>query len=98
MQSGAVAVADVNKGARPLLQHESEILRAHHRRKVAIDLIWPCDLARNIGNERGTVRIVHQHGILPRPTGEGETIFSCAGSPPRNIIIAVGKERPNPRN
>ena len=41
VQAGAVAVADEDEGAGPRLQHEGEILRAHHRRDASSTRSWP---------------------------------------------------------
>ena len=64
MQPGAVAVADEDEGARPLLQHEGEILRAHHRRHGGVDTRAADDLASDRGRERGLALVVAQHRIV----------------------------------
>src|SRR5262249_55530034 len=61
MQSGARAVADPDKGSGPRVEHEREILRAHHRRKSDIDFVLTGNLT---GNRRGKLRlflVVHEH-------------------------------------
>ena len=63
MQPGAVAIADEDEGARPLLQHVGEILRAHQRRNVGIDLVPPA-ISRATSAAKAVSRVVvHHHRI-----------------------------------
>ena len=56
MQAGGVAVAEPDEGARPRLEHEREILGAHHRRLVGLHLVRSDRLARDVGGEFGLLR------------------------------------------
>src|SRR5258707_15046600 len=53
MHVGAVALADEVEGAGPGLEHEGEILGAHGRRRVEIDMGVASDLAGYAGGEVG---------------------------------------------
>ena len=57
MQARAVAVADPDEGARPRVQHEGEILRAHHRRQRGVDVaVRPRPAARPTRRSRSARR------------------------------------------
>src|ERR1700690_4592565 len=63
MQRRAVAVADKDERAWPRLEHEGEVLRAHGRGRVRIDMAFACDLARNARREIGLRRMIDGGGI-----------------------------------
>ena len=64
MQAGALAVADKDEGAGPLVEHEGKILRAHHRGYLVVDPV-PSDHFG--GDGRGKRRlpvVIARHGIV----------------------------------
>ena len=63
MQPGGVAVADIDEGARALVQHVGEVLRAHHRGAVGVDLVGAGDLAGDRSGERGFPLLVDQDRV-----------------------------------
>ena len=62
----AVTHADQNHRAGTRLQHEGEILGAHHRNELVVDALGADDVAGDIGGNAGLARMIHRHRIHPR--------------------------------
>ena len=63
MEAGAVAVAEEHEGAGALLEHEGEVLGAHDRRHVGIDVA--ADFAGGVGGLLGLFDVVHGGRVIP---------------------------------
>ena len=66
MQAGAVAVAEPNEGARPLLQHVGEVFGAHPRRALLMTLSLPAISPATAAAKAVLALLVHQHRIAGR--------------------------------
>ncbi len=57
---GSVAIADLDVGAGPAVQHVREIFRCHHQVAVAVDVVGADQLGGSLGDEFGLGSIIDQ--------------------------------------
>src|SRR6185437_11219068 len=61
----AIAVADPDEGAGPLVQHKREVLRPHHRRQRRIDVCAARDRAGDGCGKLGLSFVIDEYRIIP---------------------------------
>ena len=101
MQHRAVPVADEDECSGPRLEHEGEVLRAHGRWGVRLDMGVACDLARNARREVGLGGMIDGRGIAPtvvdarrRAGCRGEGAGDCVDSL-FDQVAGCGFQRPD---